>query len=348
MLRTLRLKILRAGISVVSAAGLLLSGCGSVGEPLPPLLNIPERSRDLSAQQTVDGVLLGWTWPQTTTEGMPLTDLARFTIHIMELTAPFEAPHVDIFELNSRIAASLEPHELSASGAGDRIRFVLKPDEMAGKAWAIGVRGESSRHRWVGFSNLTVIEVIAPPGRPGKPEITLEPGAVVIAWKAAAEANSYRLLRAGDGSGKFEPIGETDGLSFRDTSFQWNQGYAYRVQSLGRSSTGVALGPASPTVSVFTKDTFPPAAPLRVQAIAAPGVVELSWQPSSEPDLVGYLVRRASGESPAVLLTEDPITTPGYSDTTAEPGRTHRYTIQAVDQDGNASRPSDEVAVTIP
>ena len=352
--------------------GLFAAGCGSVGEPLPPLLNIPERSQDLSAVQTPEGLVLEWTWPAKTTEGMPLKDLESFFIHAMELTASAEPPHHDIFELNSRRVATIHTAELSDTGAvqapaqsptqapgpgqggrshigpGEKVRHVLDIAGIGGKTWALGVRGESSRGRSIGFSNLTAIEVVSPPGAPTTPEVAVEIDAVVLAWDAADGADFYRILRGVREPPAFDPIGDTDHLSFRDTTFEWNRHYLYRVQSLARSNTGEALGPISEPASAFTADTFPPAAPVRVQAIPTPTSVELSWQPSPEPDLAGYLVNRAKAESPPVTLTHDLLTTPAYSDATADPGQTYRYTIRAVDQDGNESPPSSEVSVSNP
>ncbi len=352
--------------------GLFAAGCGSVGEPLPPLLNIPERSQDLSAVQNPEGIVLEWTWPEKTTEGMPLKDLESFFIHAIELTASVEPPHHDIFELNGRRVATIDTAELSDTGAvrapaqgptqapgqgqggrsgigpGERVRHVLDIAGLEGKTWALGVRGESSRGRSIGFSNLTAIELVSPPGAPGTPEIAVETDAVVLTWDAADGADFYRILRGVREPQAFDPIGDTDHLSFRDTTFEWSRHYLYRVQSLARSRTGEALGPISEPTSVFTADTFPPVAPVRVQAIPTPTSVELSWQPSPGPDLAGYLVSRVTAESPPVTLTDDLLTTPAYSDPTAHPGQTYRYTIRAVDQDGNASPPSDEVSVTVP
>ena len=371
---------------VLTLLNLFAAGCGSVGEPLPPLLNIPERSQDLSAVQTPEGIVLEWTWPAETTEGMPLKDLESFFIHTMELPASAVSPNHDIFELNSRRVATIatagfantkladttlgvtakaalpsegedrRPGDDSGKGQDDgsglgpgrRIRHVLDISDIAGKAWAFGVRGESSRGRSVGFSNLVVIEVVSPPGTPGAPALIVESDAVVVTWTAADHADVYRILRRPRERQLFEPIGDSNTLSYRDATFEWDRHYLYRVQSLARSATGEALGPFSEPTPVFTADTFPPAAPVRLQAIPAPGSVELSWQPSPEPDLAGYRVQRAKGDAPPSALPTGPLSTPSHSDATVQSGQTYRYAIRAIDQDGNASPPSAAVSVTVP
>ena len=87
---------------VISLCVLLVSGCGSIGEPLPPLLNIPERSRDLSARQTPEGVVLEWTWPRLTTEGRPLKNFDNFVIHRLEVQDPAAAIPSGWFESQSQ------------------------------------------------------------------------------------------------------------------------------------------------------------------------------------------------------------------------------------------------------
>src|SRR5450432_2546421 len=52
-----------------AAAALLLAGCGYVGDPLPPLANIPARVSDLAAMQRGGRIIVQFTVPAKTTEG---------------------------------------------------------------------------------------------------------------------------------------------------------------------------------------------------------------------------------------------------------------------------------------
>src|SRR4030088_441429 len=45
-----------------------LTGCASVGPPLPPSLELPKPPNDLGAQRKGDRVLLTWTVPSVTTD----------------------------------------------------------------------------------------------------------------------------------------------------------------------------------------------------------------------------------------------------------------------------------------
>ncbi len=95
----------------------------------------------------------------------------------------------------------------------------------------------------------------------------------------------------------------------------------------------VVQGPASPVKCVTPRDTFPPAAPKSLAAIGSAGVINLIWEPNSEPDLAGYLVLR--GEAPGdklQALTLLPITATNYRDTDVRPGVRYVYAVVAVDK----------------
>ena len=59
-------------IILVALAALGAAGCGYIGEPLPPLANVPARVTDLAAMQRGSRIVVSFTVPRLTTEGMPL------------------------------------------------------------------------------------------------------------------------------------------------------------------------------------------------------------------------------------------------------------------------------------
>jgi predicted small lipoprotein YifL len=84
---------------------------------------------------------------------------------------------------------------------------------------------------------------------------------------------------------------------------------------------------------VTPKDIFPPAAPQRLQAVPAPGVINLSWQPNAETDLAGYIVLRGAAPGDTLqALTPEPITATRFEDKTARAGSRYVYVVVAVDQ----------------
>jgi len=93
------------------------------------------------------------------------------------------------------------------------------------------------------------------------------------------------------------------------------------------------IGPASPPTCLTPNDTFPPAAPQRLEAITGAGVINLIWEPNTESDLAGYIVLR--GEAPGDTLqaiTAAPVAGPTYRDETVKPGTRYVYVVVAVDR----------------
>lgn len=106
-------------------------------------------------------------------------------------------------------------------------------------------------------------------------------------------------------------------------------------------------GPASPIGCASFADTFPPAPPGTLQAVAVSGRINLIWLPSPAADVAGYVVLR--GEAPGATLTplmKQPIAGTTFADDTTRPGVTYVYAVVAVDKAGNASPESNRVEET--
>ena len=323
---------------------LLLTNCGSIGEPLPPLLNIPERSQDLSARQTPEGIVLEWTWPDFTTEGRPLKSFDNFVIHRLEVQDPAAPVPPSWFDSQSQQVAKLGSADLDAFEPGGKITRPLPTAGLTGKFFAFGVRGESRGGRTMGFSNLTFIQVVDPLQAPGRPSLEVLANGVSLKWEAVPRAAAYRVFRGMEPGDEFGEIGHAEGPEFLDTSFEWGKRYYYRVLPLGRSATGEVEGSHSAAVDIVAIDSFPPHFPTDLRVVASESTIELSWRPNSEPDLAEYRVRRSEGAGSYTVIDIVPRGAASYSDTSVETGEAYRYTITAVDRDGNESAPSDAVA----
>jgi hypothetical protein len=89
----------------------------------------------------------------------------------------------------------------------------------------------------------------------------------------------------------------------------------------------------SERVCATAADTFAPAAPKGLQAVASTGAINLIWDANTEADLAGYVVLR--GEAPGdklQALTPAPIRDTTFRDATAQPGIRYVYAIVAVDR----------------
>jgi fibronectin type 3 domain-containing protein len=164
----------------------------------------------------------------------------------------------------------------------------------------------------------------------------------------------YRSDKAGD---NFTALGAAQGgghgkLIFRDTGFEWQTTYVYKIAPVTRYSGGVeVVGADSPTVEVFTHDSFPPAAPEGLQAVssgtAREKFIDLTWAPNTESDLAGHHVYRRQQAGDWVRITKDLITTPAFRDSDVTPGRTYYYAVSAVDLRRNESAKSEEAGETV-
>src|SRR5262249_22330859 len=93
-------------------------------------------------------------------------------------------------------------------------------------------------------------------------------------------------------------------------------------------------------------DRSAPAAPAAPTATAGPQGVTLSWQPGPEPDLAGYVVKRAASVGGPFLPISSSLDQPTFVDPAPLTRATPLYVIVAVDTSGNASLPSAEVVAT--
>jgi fibronectin type 3 domain-containing protein len=103
---------------------------------------------------------------------------------------------------------------------------------------------------------------------------------------------------------------------------------------------------------VFAHDVFPPAVPTGLQAVASgPGqqpFIDLIWAPDTESDLAGYNIYRSENGEAWSKINAQPVHTPAYRDTTAQPGHTYSYMVSAVDLRGNESARSEPASERMP
>jgi hypothetical protein len=120
-------------------------------------------------------------------------------------------------------------------------------------------------------------------------------------------------------------------LEFVDT-LEFGRRRCYTVRAVRGLGPAARLGDASPTLCVTPIDTFAPAPPRSLAAVASEGVISLIWEPNAELDLGGYVVLR--GEAPGDTLqplTPEPVPDARYRDASVQPGIRYVYTVIAVD-----------------
>jgi fibronectin type 3 domain-containing protein len=290
---------------------------------MPPLLNIPERTRDLEVVQRGEELLLSWTAPSLTTEGMPLKEVGRMAV--------VEA------ESEEGLDAGRERLVVQGVEAGARVERRVKVDAEPGRRIVLAVKNYSRRGKTEGYSNVVAVEITRAPGAPAS--LTAAAGAegVELTWEAVEGASGYQVHRDAT------LLAEVESNGFTDRDFEWKKLYRYFVRPLVKVSTGVAEGSDSRVVEITPEDTFPPSAPGGLQAAVTETTVDLNWNLSPERDTAGYYVYREG-----MRLTPEALAAPAYTDRDVQRGAHYTYEITAVDQQGNESLRSAAARVTIP
>ncbi|HEU4637037.1 MAG TPA: fibronectin type III domain-containing protein [Edaphobacter sp.] len=163
------------------------------------------------------------------------------------------------------------------------------------------------------------------------------------------QPTEVRLRTAEEDAAAKDPGGTLDRSAVR------GQRYTYRAQRIRIVQiAGKRLelrSTLSAPASFVMKDRFAPSVPTGLASIRSVQngrpVIDLSWQANTEVDLAGYNVYRRSGaEGSFTRINSKPVVGPAYSDTAITPGTSYTYRITAVDNDGNESRPSEEINET--
>jgi hypothetical protein len=235
----------------------------------------------------------------------------------------------------------------------------------------------STRGRRGPASSIAAVTLGPAPPPPGTPELSYDEAGVTVVWNPAAEASDggvrepsadapalvyhvYEVFEpepappdpdardpdapAGPPAERLttKPVAET---TFLDQRVAWDEERCYVVRSVRVAGLTVE-SEATPKACVTAVDTFPPAPPTGLTAVASEGAVSLIWNPCTERDLAGYHVwRRPGGAGEFSRVTEAPIAETTYTDQVAAGGR-YEYAVQAVDRAGNASGRSDPVEET--
>jgi hypothetical protein len=135
--------------------------------------------------------------------------------------------------------------------------------------------------------------------------------------------------------------------AFDDTRMTWGERRCYAVRAVATIDALTIESEATPPVCKTLKDTFPPAAPKNLQAVALEGAIDLIWDASPERDVAGYIVlRKPAGSGTFNPVTPTPIEDARFTDNVPT-GVRYSYAVKAVDKAGNvsdASAPVDEAA----
>jgi hypothetical protein len=303
---------------------LWLAGCAYIGPPKPPALDIPTRITDLRAAEYSDQILVQFTIGTLTTEGLTLTSIKSVELQVGGDGSP------KMLQVSAKMPGPVDDQFAAKDWVGKQVTLRVR---------ATGPKGKASD-----WSNAVTLAVGVPLATPANFQAVSDPKGVRLTWEGSfgSEAGGrYRIFR-GSGDAMPQRLAESDKPEYVDTAVDFGSPYRYFVQALVGE---LRQSEISAIVGVTPADTFPPAVPAGLMAVAGVNSIELAWQPNTEEDLTGYQVYRAVEGGTAERIA-GPIDAPNFSDRTVEIGRKYSYTITAIDRTGNESAHSTAVEVT--
>jgi hypothetical protein len=361
---------MKVRIYIVVAAALSLAACGTPGAPRPPSLRLPETVRDLAASRQGNTVTLTWTESQRTTDGENIRALGPTLVCMGGNDFPMTHCAQVAADLSQSQYAQCAPKVGQPASCQVTLALELQGKYPLGQAtYALEVLNTNGRS--AGLSNQVRVAMVPTLPPPDNVTAKVTADAIVISATGVQRFGppqgasiDFHLYRREPGSRSEVDLG-TDHvliaagggyiLQFLDRSFEWGKTYLYCVSAVTAvalpGETATILGDYSPEVQVTAKDTFPPAAPVGVQAVAS-GVgqqpfIDLTWAPNTESDLAGYNVYRHEEGQPAVKINAELAKAPSYRDANVQRGKKYFYSVSAVDLRGNESAKSSATSENV-
>ena len=308
---------------------ILLTGCGYIGQPLPPALKRPERVNDLAAVERGSKIIIRFTIPKVTTEDLPIDGNADIELRVGPPNDPFDMATWQ--RTSDRVPVS----------AKDTAAYVEVPaSKWYGKTVAIAVNVHGPTGHTVGWSAFAIVPVITALPTPEAVVATDTPDAVHLEWHALAP--EFRVFRRLANEVNWTQVGTSDKPSYTDSTIEYGKTYQYQVQSIEKAEDKYAESELSETKTFKPTDRFAPAVPAGLSAVPGTRSIELVWERNTEKDFASYRVYRGG------QMIAGNLTAPAYSDRDAKPGVKYEYQVTAVDNAGNESAKSPVAEATIP
>ena len=344
----------------------LVSGCGKIGDPLPPIPRAPLIIDELKVEQQGTNLILSFPLVRTNRSAI----LERIDIYrlIESANDPAGLPQEsfsssatliqsiqgDRIPQKSSTVTFIDPLDLKNTARDRRHRYAIRLVAASGVA--------------ADFSNYAMIAPLYELSRPpSNIEFRQTERETLIKWappatnengSSPANVAAYNIFRRAGENGSLvklnsEPLREPQ---FSDRNFRFEVNYQYIVRSLSLLPGNAALSSAiesndSALMNHTPKDSFPPAAPSSVTIASINSIVSIFWPLNSEPDVAGYNIYRSEDDKapPEKWVRLNPLLhkTASFRDDKVQVGKQYFYQITAVDQFGNESVRSTTVGETV-
>jgi len=337
---------------------LIASGCGKIGDPLPPIPRAPLVIDELAVTQT--GTRLVLRFP------VVLSDRTRKLdrIDVYRLIEPAGDPiglPLETFSTRSTIVSSISAESIKAGRTVIEYSDAIDTQSGGDRRYRYAVRMIGDDGAAADFSNYaTITPVFNLAAAPAGLQITQTEKEIQLSWEQPsgnvdgsrpaniAGYNIYRRL-AGEELIKLNPQ-PVEEARFADRNFLFGSTYEYIVRSVS-SGAGLIEGDSSLPIAHTPVDKFPPAAPISVTIASINGIVSIFWPINIEPDVAGYLVYRSEdGALPPdqwIKLTPQLHKPASFRDERVQVGKQYFYQITAVDVYGNESARSAMVSEVV-
>ena len=312
----------------------LLAGCGYVGEPQYPALNIPKPVNNLGVVERGDKLDVTFTVPPLTTEGLVVKSVSAVDLRVGPSAGPFNA--ATWAESATRIEVK-PPEKLGL------VQVLVKVDKFVGQDVIVAVRLANAKNRVSEWSNRVTLHVEKPLSQPINLVAAGSPNGVRVTWNAPGNAPGFRVFRASDAEPQPLPIATPAAQEYLDNTAVYGKTYQYYVETVNAAIVSEPAGPAAITYI----DTFAPAVPSGFTVTAGVNSIELTWERNTETDFRGYRIYRAVGSGPFERIA-DLVEAPNYTDFKVMPGTRYRYTVSSIDQTGNESERTTFLEAVIP
>lgn len=337
----------------------IFAACGVKGPLQPPLVLVPRPPEKVAVSQQGTRIRLSWETPLVYENGVAMSSMP--VVEVWGLVSavgaePKESSSVDSreFEKKRQLLAEVRVEEkppgvsLPAS-LHQSWEYSFKAAEVGRSVFSGCLRVRDSRGRKSSFSQPVTIMPVEVPDPPRNLSFTMKEEGVWLKWEPGDEALASGkesaatgfLVYRKEGSSGWRRLTESpvEAITYEDKTTILNRVYSYQVTAVRVVDSILRESEGSATLEVAFKDVFPPPPPAGVAVVIGESAVVLSWEPSPAADLAGYrLWRKSEAEAAYQLLTPLPILMTSYEDTQVAKGKSYRYAITAVDQEGNESR----------
>jgi hypothetical protein len=339
----------RIVLVAAAAAAVIAPGCGRRGAPLPPVVRVAERTRDLQVVQEGTFAVLTWSYPSMTRAGGPLPDLEAIEVWRLSLpsgqepqgTSPQQrAVREQLLLSKGQRLLVLDRQALTGATHGSQLTvrddlhawYRENVDRLPLVVW-YAVRAVCCRGHLSEPSNIVRLVPQAPPSPPTAITATPEATGIVLGWTSAdgatvivegsADGTTWRRLTA-------EPVAQPP---WRDTTARQGATSYYRLRSVDATRGLGLIGEPSKPLAVAYPDIYPPEPPENLVCLPEEGRVRLRWDAVAGSAEYRVFRRRPNGGWDHLDFYVQKLE---YTDT-SPPSGTATYAVKAVDSAGNES-----------